>query len=904
MRLLSITVRSYRIHEDLTVELDPSRTVIAGPNESGKSTLAEAAHRALFLKAKVGGEAQKSMVSDIFPGHPEVEVRFETADGIYRIAKRFSGNSGTATLTREGGGTWSQDEAESKLAELLRVEVPGGGRGAADRAAQQWAHLWVRQGESGADPSGQADSQRDSLLARLQETGGAAVMESELDVRAASRFGAAVEDLFTKAGKPKAHSDLDRANEAVLAAEEKLEAARQAHRQLAQAAGDFTDSGRIIGEKNSELETLSRSKLETEQKLEKVRVLRHRAELEERDVEQAARAHDTFAGTDREIADLGETIRELAKNLEPGTARTAGLEAEVAQRKDAHRRLTEEARTQDEKLRATRARVQLALSWKERFECQDRLDRLSAIAGEIKALKDAGQALDSQLAQLPAITAEALKSLHDLSRAHAEAGIALEAMAAGITVRASDLPVAVAGEVLVEGETRILAEDTEVTIGDTTRLLITPGGGTRLADARRQVEATRASLESAYDELGVKTVDEATQIREKRLEIESRLSANRAELKARGADRIDGELAAATLALESAAAEAGRRRKAVTGDVSEPADLEAAAAMALSLQSGLDTLESEETGVRARIDASGKKLGEAEEALDRHRQGLKQSADELKAAEIRLATHEETHGDASARKKRLESLSQARQAAEVKLAGTREALETLQADTLEADLARFSRAIGQAHAEIRAAEQRRAVAGNLLTRDGTTDPAETLALAEAEVESTRNRQLNVGRKAEATRLLAELFAAQRRSLADRFTQPLAGKITGYLQQLFGPGACAEITLTEGSFERPVLIRGGSAFDFAKLSGGAREQVAAAFRLAMAEILAQDHGGCLPLVFDDAFTHSDSDRVRTLQRMLDLAARRGLQVILLTCHPADYTGLGARTVMLGGGVADT
>jgi hypothetical protein len=35
-------------------------------------------------------------------------------------------------------------------------------------------------------------------------------------------------------------------------------------------------------------------------------------------------------------------------------------------------------------------------------------------------------------------------------------------------------------------------------------------------------------------------------------------------------------------------------------------------------------------------------------------------------------------------------------------------------------------------------------------------------------------------------------------------------------------------------------------------------------------------------------------------MLDLAARRGLQVILLTCHPAHYAGLGARTVTLGNG----
>ena len=85
--------------------------------------------------------------------------------------------------------------------------------------------------------------------------------------------------------------------------------------------------------------------------------------------------------------------------------------------------------------------------------------------------------------------------------------------------------------------------------------------------------------------------------------------------------------------------------------------------------------------------------------------------------------------------------------------------------------------------------------------------------------------------------------------------------------------------------------------FDALSGGAKEQVAAATRLALAEVLAQDHGGCLPVVFDDAFAYSDPDRVQTLQRMLDLAVARGLQVIVLTCTPSDYSGLGAHTISL-------
>ena len=109
-----------------------------------------------------------------------------------------------------------------------------------------------------------------------------------------------------------------------------------------------------------------------------------------------------------------------------------------------------------------------------------------------------------------------------------------------------------------------------------------------------------------------------------------------------------------------------------------------------------------------------------------------------------------------------------------------------------------------------------------------------------------------------------------------------------------------MSLDENQFQELQIARPGheiSACQFNQLSGGTREQVAAAFRLAMAEILAETHGGCLPLVFDDAFAYSDPEQVQILQRMLDLAASRGLQVIVLTCSPIDYAALGAKQVAL-------
>ena len=120
-----------------------------------------------------------------------------------------------------------------------------------------------------------------------------------------------------------------------------------------------------------------------------------------------------------------------------------------------------------------------------------------------------------------------------------------------------------------------------------------------------------------------------------------------------------------------------------------------------------------------------------------------------------------------------------------------------------------------------------------------------------------------------------------------------------MECLFGPVTRAEVVYQDQAFEglkiqRPGWAGGAIAFD--SLSGGTQEQTAAAVRLAMAEVLAADYDSSLPVLFDDAFAYSDATRLGPLTNMLDLAASRGLQVILLTHQPAEYCALGAKTVM--------
>ena len=55
MRLINCQVQNVRIHSNLFIDFSPQITLIGGANETGKSSLIEALHRALFLKATATG---------------------------------------------------------------------------------------------------------------------------------------------------------------------------------------------------------------------------------------------------------------------------------------------------------------------------------------------------------------------------------------------------------------------------------------------------------------------------------------------------------------------------------------------------------------------------------------------------------------------------------------------------------------------------------------------------------------------------------------------------------------------------------------------------------------------------------------------------------------------------------
>lgn len=895
MRLLSATLRNYRLHRDLKIEFDPERTVVGGPNECGKSTLVEAIHRGLFMRAKVTGAHHAAMKS-FHGGNPEVDLAFEIGRQRYQLRKRFSGQSGTTSLTPAGGRSLSGEQAEAELARLFCVSCDA----SAKAACEHWAHLWVWQGQSGQDPAEHANRQRDTLLQRLGEGGGAAaIMQSELDSQLAKTFAEACTAIFKQGDKAKADSELARAEAELSSA---LEREQSALARLDLLKHAFQDHG----EATSTLITLQHdlSKLRTEMETAEIKALRladlqrlegsQQADTQEAEmaVNELQRAEDQITALRRKIAHATAEIapRETELSRLTAAAEQARMDAEIAQKEcDAVQTEVVEAR---QKRDLALAHLALIGQLRQRDELNGRVQQLRKIDATLTTLRAA-------LAKLPVIEPADVKRLEKMETERGEAEATLRAMAAGIELLEGDQPVTLGQERLAVGKQQIVTEDTELIVGSTLRLRISPGGGSSLAIARRETQDAQAKLRKTLDALGVASVSAAGEIATQRKELSTRIDWETTKRNDLGADELEQKLGTAIAAVIAAEAEVARRAAALDLSSRAPSDEGAARTEHQRTETRLAEMELADKRARAKRDTAAKAAAEAAEALTRTRttfdQQLRVQSD-LQAQEKLLR---ENHGEDAVRAERLAAAIKRKGSVAAELTETRKAISLEQPEHLKPTQARLKRAWEDAQRRQHEAEQKKAVAEHALRTDGSLDPEADLAVARAARVAAQDRLGNVRRRALAIRLLDELFRGEQQTLADQFTRPLIDRASVYLRALYGPDARLEVTFENRAFSQLRLIRpqvaAGAAVLFDHLSGGTKEQVAIAMRLAMAEVLAANHEGSLPLILDDAFVNADPDRVLRLQTMLDLAATRGLQIIVLTCTPSDYASLGARHI---------
>ena len=887
MRLIRCRLESVRRHRALELSFAPGLTLVGGSNESGKSSLVEAMHRALFVKATATGASTRDLRSLTHAGHPLVELDFESKGHCWSLQKCFRGAGGTSRLSRAGQEALLGADAEDHLATLLGVDETIGSRQANRILPTRWSHLWVMQGLAGRNLLALNAEYYDlnGLIAAL-ETQAEESLQSPLDQHVYEQLESLVAASLTSRGVKqnsdlwKRRQELKQAIEARNEAQERLTAYEHACRDLDGNEQALSDLERQAPELQRLRDQHSALK-DLQQRLAPLRLQQQQWSQELKGLTGLTKAIKTA-----EIA-MGEARLELESQVQFSQDRLQDLKTQQTQldQQDRQRQRLEE-RGQSLRRRQDQQRLRASID-----QIQRRREQQLKLEQQQVELRRA-------LQRMPGGDAKALSDLQAQHRQLRELEIRLQSMASRIEVISTDLGVTVDGESIAAGEVLQRAGAFRVAVGDGVEIAVSPGEGTGCSELIAEQERARKQLHAALTLWGVDSVEAAEAQFRSREQQQQALSLMDARLRqlveqdgpSEGSEALE-TLQAQFDALQQQDAELEPEDK-----PGESVELDQALA---ECRQHYRAVQEQLRSLKQRLDQSDQAHQRQERQLQEHRLQLerlrvehRQKMDQKQAIEQRLGSPDQI-------RTRLEAVTQECDQLQQRLhqlceaSGLAQGLDASQAlvaldereQRLNRQLADLNRERGallercerlgnrELHAELEEAIQRQEVAG------------------QAEKQETQLVDARV--------MLLKRFQSARSDLSQRYSAPLSTSIDGFLAPLLQEaGDRSELRFdSKEGFSDLRLQRSGQSMDFAQLSGGLKEQLNAAVRMAMAHTLSEAHDGCLPLLFDDAFTNTDPVRLKVVKSMLRQAVDLGLQVVVLSCDPDPYVEIADHVVSL-------
>ncbi|MCL5059734.1 MAG: AAA family ATPase [Candidatus Thermoplasmatota archaeon] len=856
-------------------DLESGLNLFTGTNEAGKSTIVAAIRAAFFERHRSGS------VDDLRPwgdasASPSVELEFTVGADTYRLGKRFLGKK--RCELQAGSQQLDGVEAEDHLAELLGFQHAGKGAS----KAEHWGIpglLWIRQGgaQDIHEPVGHATGHlRTALNASLGEvasSGGDEVLAKVealrndlLTATTGKPRGAYQQALEQTANLEKIVQDLDAEIVAYREKVDRLATLRRDHaadeaeqpwttfRQQEQAAAASLDAIRQV-----------EAALQSD---------RQRAGQIEAQVKLLRGQLDTFASQEQAVATRRTALENAAQEHHANNTLVEQWQSGAQEATDRHTALREALRLARQE--ATRRDLDRQLGELKRKQ-ETTADTLARAETEQAALT----ALQKQLAETE-IDPKDLNTLKERQSGLRELRIRRDTVATRLRFALAEGGRIEIGQESVTGSgDLLLTETTRVTLPGLGQLDITPGGAD-LAELGRQEQALADSHAALLQRLGLDSLEAAEVRHQSHTQHQAEARTATATLKAlapKGIEALRAELTTHDTRF---------------GEIEQAlARLPVAPENAAELASVSQADAAEETA-RQSLDQINQQLNEARIAAGNAQTAHESAARELAAAQAVL--------DAPDRAARLSAANQNlvdARAEQDSLAGRIEALARQVAeanpDILLQDVERFRASAGQLvrqHAERRDLLMRLEVE---LQTTGAQGLEERRAETARDQEQVRRRSDELQRRAQALDHLLKLLRDKRALLTRKLQAPLQKHLNRYLQLLF-PHASLDIdeNLTPGPLTRPGS-NGAETSLFEELSFGAREQMGVISRLAYADLLKEADRPTL-IILDDALVHSDETRLAQMKRLLFDAATRH-QILLFTCHPANWRdlGVGARSL---------
>jgi chromosome segregation ATPase len=877
VRILRLRLRDYRGIREREVHFAPRGiTLVAGPNEVGKSSLAEA----IDLVFDELDSTTKQRVRNVQPvdrdAGAEIEIEVETGPYAFTCSKRFHHRPATQLLvTRPRREHHSGREAHQRMREILDETLD----------TQLWRALRVQQGQGLEQASWLGQP---TLAAALDRAAGAIDPGGARDESLYEAVGAERARYFTPGGRlrrelgssqreaERARQDADARATALAALEQDVQRSAALREQLVEQESAAHRAEAELRQQEQRFQTVStlRDALRTAE------ARRDAACAEEREALQVARQRSQLVTAHAAAeADLAQRSEEV-ESAEPALL-AARAELEHAERAATQQRNALDAAAR----RDARRHAELELR-----RAQRDLEELSALGAEIDAAERAVQEARAELLQRPVDEGQ-VRQVRDAELEVERAQARVDAEGPLVQLRAAqplELHVDGRRETVEAGALleRRLAESLQLSLPDALDLTVVAGAGA--AERLKLLEERRTRWRSLCAEVGVAGHADAVAALAAQRDGERRLAERERAL----AELRDGRDDAALAARHAHLAEQVERL-AARCDPQLTLTAEAPAADAATDEASED------------LERTRRHWEEAERRRDALSLRYRELAERHHDTVVRLELATQSFGDVESRL----LAARAEQSDEV-LALARDG-RGARARELESEAREGARRLAEcepeaAEAALAAARARREACARALAalRDESLQLATRLELrgeaglyeqwerAAAEAERLAREDAALQRRARAAATLYDALEDERVRARRHYADPLKARIEALGRPVFG--ADFEVELDD-ELRVARRIQAGVALDFEQLSAGAREQISLLARLACASLVGDDEGA--PLVLDDALGHSDPERLTRLGRTLELAAP-DCQILVLTCTPERYQSVaGAKLVQL-------
>jgi DNA repair exonuclease SbcCD ATPase subunit len=891
MRIHGILLRDFRGVDSVGVDFDVDGvTIIEGRNESGKSTIADAFD--LLLTTKDSSKAQP--VQDAKPVGRDVGpfVEADLSVGPYRMTyrKQWIKDKKTelhifAPLTEQITGSAAHD----RVVEILAAETDM----SLFKALRYHQGTEITQAEVGDSPT---------LAAALDvAAGGTGSGGGDRTDALVGKVEAERLKYVTPGGQPtsdrkKKAEQLDALRTKLLDAEDRLQELDEAVERYRQVANELAElrSDEVALEDRIKEEKIDVQAVETvERRVETARLEMKGAKSTVDAAAVALAARESLVKAADQAAHgyrtLDEEISSAAPGLEAATA--AAKEA-----KEAHGRAQAELEAADKAAADARKLVELLDLRLERDQLKERNERVVVASKTI----DEAEAFLARCTVDDPLLQRIIKATEKVAvaRAHAEAEkprLMVEALGEAVHVEFDGEGVDVKKGSPLE---QAVSAELSVVINDLARVTVSRqrAGGDADEELKEALEEQAALLQAA----NASSVDEASELVRERAKRED---ARENAVKRRDDDLRDLDPTALAAKVERAEQRLKQLESEHATEWVGGLTLDEARKALGVVEIDMTPAKENNANCQAALEGADNKLRGLEDSNIEQKTRLAAAQQEVERLARELGEQRQSGADAHLAEDLVKASEESASLVEAFAAAERD-LEDGDPDSARARLKNSVELRDDLAKRIYDRDRESIVITTNLEAGGREGLADRYAESLAELEELQQSVDAENRRADAVDRLYTVLTEKREKAQQAYVRPFREKLDGYCRILYGRDAKVEVD--HSTLEIVTLIRRGTPIPFESLSGGVREQLAVLARLACAALVSpasdgDDHRG-VPVIIDDALGYSDPGHLEQLGAAISLAGD-DCQVIVLTCEPGRYRGVGgAKRVSLDEAVA--